>query len=177
MLAVANELTMKSKINWENMVQRLRLLRLCAEVENRSRSIGNPLLMAHYADCHRGVAIEFDASSKVRSRYFKRQGRSNISDKCRARIRGKDFIEDALGLKSLLRRSASLPAFAADKVDRVELREGMRIVRVASEEPQGLFTDLPFCPRALTKNPFGLPRFKPQQEGYQTVGDWKVCAR
>jgi hypothetical protein len=152
MLAVANEFNDESKINWENMVQRLRLLSLCAEVENPLKNpLGNPLLWAHYADCHRGVAIEFDASFKSEEPLFQTARPVKYQRQVPRAYSRKDFIEDALGLKSLpAEAQAFLPLLLTKSIEWSYERE-WRIVRVASEEPQGLFTDLPFCPRALTK--------------------------
>jgi hypothetical protein len=144
MLAVANQFNDELQINWENMVRRFRLLSLCAEIKN-------PLLWAHYADCHRGVAIEFDASFTSAESLFKTAKPVKYRRRVPRAYSRNDFIEDALGLKSLPDEAQAFLPLLLTKSLEWSCEKEWRVVRVASEEPQGLFTNMPFCPRALSK--------------------------
>ena len=93
LLAVANQFNFESHLEWEDTLRQFRVLSLCAERDNL-------LLWAHYADCHKGIVLEFDSSAKdgiqftaaMRVKYWKRVPRAYSR---------RDFIENALGLNPL----------------------------------------------------------------------------
>jgi len=143
MLAVANQFNRESQFDWEGTLRRFRLLSLCAEGKN-------PLLWSHYADSHRGVAFEFDASFKEGLpfetakpvKYGKRVPRAYSRN---------DFIESALGLSPLPNAAQTLLPLVLTKSPQWSYEKEWRIVRVAAEEGQNLFADLAFSPRSLSR--------------------------
>ena len=145
--AIANQFNRDSQINWDDTMRRLRLLSLCADGKN-------PLLWSHYADKHRGVTFEFDASLTGGMpfgiarpvKYRKRVPRAYSR---------KDFIEDALGLNSLTDASQALLPLVMTKSLEWQYENEWRIVGSASEKEGNLSTDLPFSPRSLSKIFFG----------------------
>lgn len=145
--AVADQFNRESQIEWDGMARRFRLLSLCAEVKN-------PLLWAHYANCHRGVAFEFDACYTGRIaeeisftaaepvRYRKRIPRAYSQ---------KDLIESTLGLSSLPDAAQTWLPLMLTKSLEWSYEKEWRIVRIAGEEGRSLFTDIAFSPRSLSR--------------------------
>jgi DUF2971 family protein len=141
--AVANQFNRESQFDWEDTLRRFRLLSLCAEGKN-------PLLWSHYADSHRGVAFEFDASFTDAVRFAAAKPVKYRKRVPRAYSR-KDFIEDALGLTALPDAARALLPLVTTKSLEWSYENEWRIVGMASEEEQSLFEDLPFSPRSLSR--------------------------
>jgi hypothetical protein len=143
LLAVAEEFNAGSQIEWEEALRRFRLLSLCAERNNL-------LLWAHYADCHRGVALEFEAISAgavpfaaaMPMKYWKRVPRAYSR---------KDFIESALGLGPLPDEAKAVLPLVLTKSDKWTYEKEWRIVRMAPDQGASLFSDLEFSAGSLTR--------------------------
>jgi hypothetical protein len=143
MLAVANQFNRESQFDWEDMLRRFRLLSLC--VEGR-----NPLFWSHYADSHRGVALEFDAyftegvsfASATPVKYWKRVPRAYSR---------KDFIENALDLRALPDTARTLVPLVLTKSQEWSYEKEWRIVRIATKMERSLFADLAFSPQSLSR--------------------------
>jgi hypothetical protein len=143
LLAVANEFNRESQFDWEEMLRRYRLMSLCAENKN-------PLLWSHYADRHRGAAFEFDASAKE-GVAFETAMPVKYSRRVPCAYSGNDFIESALGLNPLPEAAQTLLPLVLTKSLEWSYEKEWRIVRVAAKEGQGLFADLGFSPRSLSR--------------------------
>lgn len=142
-LAVANQFNRESQIEWQDMLRRFRVLSLCAEGKN-------PLLWSHYADSHRGVVFEFDASFRAMVSFSTAQPVKYRKRAPRAYLR-KDFVEDALGLNSLPDAARALLPLVTTKSLEWSYEREWRVVRLASEKEQSLFSDLPFSQRSVSR--------------------------
>lgn len=143
MLAVASHFNRESRMEWRSMLRRFRVLSLCAEGKNA-------LLWSHYADSHRGVALEFDASSTAAMPFVTAEP-VKYRKRAPCAYSKKNFIEDALGLAALPDAARALvPLVMTKSVEWTHERE-WRVVRLAAEGDQDLFSDLPFSPRSLSR--------------------------
>jgi hypothetical protein len=129
------------------MARRFRLLSLCAEVNS-------PLLWAHYADCHRGVAFEFDACDTGGIA----EGISFVAAKpvkyrkwIPRSYSQKDFIENTLGLTALPDSARTFLPLVLTKSLEWSYEKEWRILRVADEDAQSLFADIAFSPCSLAR--------------------------
>lgn len=145
--AVADQFNRDSQTEWDSMARCFRLLSLCGECNN-------PLLWAHYANCHRGVAFEFDACYTGRIaeeisfaaaepvRYRKHVPRAYSR---------KDFIESTLGLNPLPDSAQTWLPLMLTKSLEWSYEKEWRIMRVAGQGGRSLFTDLAFSPLSLSR--------------------------
>jgi Protein of unknown function (DUF2971) len=129
-LAVANQFNQQSEIHWEGMLRRFRLLSLCAEAEN-------PLLWSHYADSHRGVALEFDASFTAEVPFVAAKPVKYCKRVPRVYSR-KHFIESALNLNLISDAERTLLPLVMTKSLEWSYEKEWRIVRMVAEEVQRL---------------------------------------
>ena len=141
--AAASQFNRESQYDWEGMLRRFRLLSLCAERKN-------PLLWSHYADHHRGVAFEFDASFTERVAFEKAKPVKYRKRVPRAYSKT-DFIESMLDRSPLPDATQTLLPLVLTKSVEWSYEKEWRVVRVAAEEGPNLFADLAFSPRSLSR--------------------------
>ena len=128
---------------WERDVPRLRVLCLCAESTN-------PLLWSHYADYHRGVAFEFNASmsgemlfgNAERVKYRKRPPRIYSQ---------RHLVESALGLKPLPEDPETALSLVMTKAVEWSYEKEWRNVLMSRADDKELFSYMPFRPSSLSR--------------------------
>jgi hypothetical protein len=129
---------------WETYVPRLRVLCLCEEVTN-------PLLWSHYADCHRGVAFEFNTSahpdalfSDVKPVKYRRRPPRIYSQR--------DLAESALKIRELPDLADRALPLVTTKAEQWSYEREWRSVFVEEcVDAKKLFSDRPFQPASLCK--------------------------
>lgn len=143
LLSVAKNANDQWQLLWKNDVPRFRVLCLCEEGNN-------PLLWSHYADSHRGVAFEFDASPEAGMPFQKAE-----PVKYRRRppriYSQQDLIESALDLKPLPEDEETSRPLVMTKAMEWSYEKEWRVVMMSVEDRQSHFEDWQFSPRSLSK--------------------------
>lgn len=128
---------------WERDVPRFRVLCLCAESTN-------PLLWAHYTDCHRGVAFEFDAS-KDAEMLFRKAEPVKYRKRPPRIYSQRHLVESALGIKPLPEDSrTALPLVMTKAVEWSYEKEWRNVLKSRADDKE-LFSYLPFRPSSLSR--------------------------
>ncbi len=140
-VAVASNYNQQLELDWENKLRRFRLLSLCAERNN-------PLLWSHYADSHRGVAFEFDASC-TKNTSFQIAKPVKYQKRAPRIISRKVFIESVIGLADQP-DVGTYPLILTKSVEWSYEKE-WRIVLMTEEGEKSLYSDLMFFPGSLRK--------------------------
>jgi Protein of unknown function (DUF2971) len=129
---------------WETYVPRLRVLCLCEEVSN-------PLLWSHYADCHRGVAFEFNTSAHTDALFIDMKPVKYRRRPPRIYSR-RDLAESALKIKELPDLADRALPLVTTKAEQWNYEREWRSVFVEEcVDAQKLFSDRPFEPASLCK--------------------------
>lgn len=142
-LAVATHFNREWQLDWERNLRCLRLLCLCEEGTD-------PLSWSHYADSHCGVAFAFDSSFIAGMPFVIAKPVKYRKRAPRAYSR-KQFTDSVLGLAHLPNATRTLIPLVMTKSVEWSYEKEWRVVGAASPEERGLFSDMPFYPRSLSK--------------------------
>jgi hypothetical protein len=133
----------EQQIGWRAELALFRILCVCEEHDNL-------LLWSHYADCHKGVAFQFECIKELDVPLLLAEP-VIYSEDAPAMASLDDWIDSMLGLKAFSPPSDLWHRLTHTKSPVWKAEKEWRVVSQARDYDRGLFEDTPFYPREISK--------------------------